>query len=89
MISSCEQFARIASWRMNRLKSSLISFSLIVICFKFYCCRGGIRTRDLPQEWDALTSLASRQTFIQLILVWYQTHTEDGSLSTSFSLVSV
>ena len=40
-------FARMASWRMNRSKSSLISSSLIVIVFKFYCCRGWPRTNDL------------------------------------------
>ena len=40
-------FARMASWRMKRSKSSLISSSLIVIVFKFYCCRGWPRTNDL------------------------------------------
>lgn len=61
MISSCEQFARIASWRMNRLKSSLISFSLIVIVSIFLLPWRDSNPRP-PQEWDALTILASRHT---------------------------
>ena len=88
MISSCEQFARIASWRMNRLKSSLISFSLIVIVSSFIVAVAGFEPATSPRM-GRFANLASRHTFIQLILVWYQTHTEDGSLSTSFSLVSV
>lgn len=49
MISSCEQFARIASWRMNRLKSSLISFSLIVIVSSFIVAVGGLEPPTSPR----------------------------------------
>lgn len=49
LISSCEQFARIASWRMNRLKSSLISFSVIVIVSSFIVAVAGFEPATSPR----------------------------------------
>lgn len=47
--SSCVQFALIASWRMNLAKSSLISFSVIVISLKFFSSK-------FKNNWANLTA---------------------------------
>ena len=76
LISSWEQFARIASWRINRLKSSLISFSVIVIVSIFIVALAGIepahhritqlpihRHQDIPYIFNSdPTAPPSRQT---------------------------